>query len=251
MENEVDKFFGDLPSQDKPADSILEDKPTTTEPEKGEEEVEEPKNRTERRLREKLQRERESNIALNARIQALAEVDRTLKEPTNSEMPAEWIALYGTTPESEKAWKIQEKMMQDYASAAEERALERFREEQGKVYEEQQQFETEIGSELESIEEDYNVDLTSNTASAKKSRTEFLDLVKALSPKDDQGYLTGYADFGSTFEIYQQTRQKADNSRQRELASRAMQDSGKVNTSKEDMDAQERWLNEHGIKTRN
>lgn len=250
MDNEVNKFFDELPSQDKKLSAFEEKEVPASE--KEEEDIEAPKNRTERRLREKLQRERESNIALNERIKVLAEVDKTLKEPSNSEMSAEWIAFYGTTPESEKAWKIQEKMMQDYASRAEERALERFREEQIKSQEEQKRYESEIDSQLESIEDEYNVDLTSNSPAARKARTEFLELVEQLSPKNENGDIIGYADFNSTFKLYQQTRQeKRDTTRQKELASRSMQQSGQVNNEAENADATERWLNQNGIRTRN
>jgi hypothetical protein len=54
-------------------------------------------------------------------------------------------------------------------------------------------------------------------------------MVQNLSPKDQDGSISDYADFGSTFEMYQATRkeQKVDNSRQKEVASLSMQRSAK------------------------
>lgn len=251
-QNEVEKFFDDLPSQDKPLNESLEEKKPEEDSEKEEELEEAPKNRTERRLREKYQRERESNIALTERIKVLAEVDRTLDTPSNSEMPSEWIALYGNTPESEKAWKIQEKMMRDMTSKAEDRAVERFRNEQARAVEDKKRYESEISDRLESIEDEYAVDLTSNSPKAQKMRNEFLGVVESLSPKDENGNITGYADFNIAFDLYQKTREeKKDNSRRKEIASPSMQRSGQVNNQSENDDATERWLNQQGIKTRN
>ena len=80
-----------------------------------------------------------------------------------------------------------------------------------------------IDLQLEAIEDAHGIDLTSNTAQATKARTQFLTLVERLSPKDAEGNITDYADFGTAFELYQEKYgEKVDNSRQKQMASRSM-----------------------------
>lgn len=230
--NEIDKFFGELPSEDKKiADVFAQETPTApaaidgtaiSNPEEGEGR----KNRRHRRLEEALKKERESNIALNARIQALAEVRNSPRDTESSNIPAEWVALYGNTPESQKAWQMQERLFDNRAAKIKEETLQEFEQQQVKVQQEQKQFESFIDSQLETLEDEFNVDLTSDAPKARKSRREFLEMVQSLSPKDDNGTITDYADFGSTFEVYQKTNlEKTDETinRKKEIASRSMQ----------------------------
>lgn len=233
--NELEKFFSDLPSEDKkPADVFDEIKPAKQEeiaPNTDGEPVpldnEPRKNREHRRLQEKFQRERESNIALNERIKLLSEVDRITKSSEPSDIPSEWVALYGDTPESQKAWKLQERLLDQHTQRAKEEALLEYEARQQQAVEEQQGFESFIDDQLENLEDTYNVDLTSDAPKARKARREFLELVQNVSPKDGDGSITGYADFNSTFELYHKTqtteRPSEVSLRQKELSSRSMQ----------------------------
>ena len=234
MTTELDKFFEGLPSEDKQLADVFNDKPKEEAPVQGEEpedDGEVRKNRRHRRLEEALQKERESNIALAARIETLSEVQKFTQETTKTgEVPHEWIALYGDTPEARRAWEMEERLISRAKEEAKNEALEEFENRQNKVVQEQKQYESLIDSELESLEDTYNVDLTSNAPSARKARREFLELVQSLSPKDEAGNIADYADFGSTFEVYQKTRQSEKSSetsnKQKELASRSMQKPG-------------------------
>ena len=78
-----------------------------------------------------------------------------------------------------------------------------------------------IDTQLESLEERYGVNLELGS----KQTNEFLQLIEELSPKDEEGNVKEYADFDSTFEIYQrmQAANRPDNSRQRQVSSRGMQ----------------------------
>lgn len=241
-QTEVDKFFQDLPAQDKQVADIFAD-PTAEpkdEPAKAEETKEEPevkedeegdlsqearKNRRHRRLEEALQRERESNIALNERIKTLAEVS---KVQSDGEVPAEWIALLGDSPEAKKAWLLQQSLLNQSVERARETLKEELQAEQRAQEEELQKYESEIDSNLETIEEKYGVDLTSNSPKAKRERNEFLNLVEKLSPKDEDGGIREFADFDSTFELYHQSKVREKSpvtEKQKELASRSMQSS--------------------------
>lgn len=238
--NETEKFFEGLPSEDKQLANIFNEKKPDEKPlpgegteSKGDEDEEETKesrkNRRERRLEERMQEKDDMLLALNERVIELSEAAKLKQEFTISdqEPPAEWIALYGTTQESKDAWKVQASLFAKATATAKEEALREFRDEQQKAVEEQKHFESLIDQELESLEDEYDIDLTSNAPSARKNRREFLELVQDLSPKDESGAITNYADFGKTFEVYQKTRQKEKPSetvnKQKELAARSMQ----------------------------
>lgn len=121
---------------------------------------------------------------------------------------ADWLMAYGDSEESRKAWNVQQHLMQKAIIQAKEEALNEF---QSKIQQEklaEQQFEEFINTSLESIEDTYDVDITSNSPSAKKARTEFLELVRKLSPKDEYGNITNYADFNEVFDIYKEKKEK-------------------------------------------
>lgn len=236
--NEVQKFFEDLPKEDKQVQNVFDD-PTKTVPvpEKGEENVEvkpeegrgEPrKNRQHRRLENDLREAREMNIALNERVRVLSEVkDLESGKVQTGDMPAEWVALYGDSPEAQKAWNMQERMWANMKNEARVEALEEFEFRQASMAAEEHQFEQVIDSELESLEDVHNIDLTSNAPAARKARGEFLELVQEVSPKDEEGNIIEFADFNTVFDIYRKnaSQKGPDNSRQKEIAARSMQDS--------------------------
>lgn len=235
--NEIDKFFSGLPSEDKqPQDVFGEQKTppvanTGVVPAKGDEngdDNEPRKNRRERRLTDQLRRERESNIALNERVRVLAEIGNSGQPITNGEMPPEWIALHGNTDESKSAWAIQMKLINGLKEQAKTEAIQEFQASQAAEIEEQREFESYVDSELEAIEDEKGIDLTSNAPAARKMRREFLELVHNLSPKNESGELVGFADFGSTFDVYHKTlgQKPVDQTmiRQKEIAGKSMQE---------------------------
>lgn len=232
--SEVDEFFEGLPSEDKKESDIFADeKPIEKEPEKESEPI---KNRQHRRLEIKLQEEREANIALNARLQERTELDRFRQDTKSDDVPVDWLQVYGgSTPEGQeqakRAWKLQQEMISQAEDRATERALEQIEERQQEGIKQQKQFESFIDTELEAIEDQFNVDVTSNAPSARKARREFLEMVQKFSPKDEDGTITDYADFEATWEQYQATRQKTDNSKQKDLADRSMKQSGNAQTT--------------------
>lgn len=230
----VDEFFNSLPSEDKKGQDIFEDGKSTNaekkpEPEK-EKEIEpeevpdEIKNRRHRRLEEKLQAERESNIALAERVKILSEQDKFTKETSIDPRIGK---LFDTSTDlgKENAQRLAD-LLSDYSTKAKEEALREIADKQLEEKEEQKSYENFIDKGLESLEDRYNIDLTSDAPQARKARREFLEMVEKLSPKDDEGSITGYADFDSTYEIYKEKHtEKIDNSRQKEIASRSMQKS--------------------------
>lgn len=193
----------------------------------GEGEGNEPrKNRRHRRLEEQLRRERESNIALNERIKFYAQQSNTAPA---ADTDARLLQIFGDSDEGKLLAKNFGKVLSEKTAEAKELALKEFREEQQRIAAEQKQFESMIDSELENLEDEYDVDLTSDAPAARKARREFLELVQNLSPKDENGTITAYADFETTFEIYQKTKTQekpnATVTRAKEIASKTMQSS--------------------------
>lgn len=256
-QNEIDKFFGDLPGEDKELQDVFNEKPTKAPAEgevtedvtkSGKEDSDARKNRRHRRLEEQLLKERESNIALNERIKVLAEVRNQGTVSTATDVPAEWIALYGDTPEARTAWSMQERLLQERTERVKQETIAEIQAQQQEAVQAQKEFESFIDSELESLEDEHNVDLTSNSPAARKSRREFLELVQKVSPKDGNGNVTSYADFPSTFELYQSSKTGKTNDRQKELASKTMQTSAPQGNQQAE-DAQTlAWLRSQGIK---
>lgn len=225
--NEVDKFFEGIP---KDAATILE--PVAEEKKDLPEEGESHKNRRHRRLEEQLQRERESNIALNERVKTLAEVAKISKE-SNGEIDPRLLRAFGTSEEGKEATKIFSEVLQEMTEKAKAEALEEFENKQVEAQKQEKEYESFIDAQLENLEDEHNIDLTSDSPQARKTRREFLELVQDLSPKDESGTITGYADFESTFDVYQKTLPKSTDStnRAKEIASRSMQRSGQDTSS--------------------
>jgi hypothetical protein len=228
-ENEVDKFFEGLPSEDKQIADVFEEKKDA--PAALTEETDEVprKNRRERRMEQKYEQERESNILLAERLRVATDLDRTKKE--NPDVDGRLIEIFGTEETGKKLAKHFSELLNETKESAREEALREIEQSQNAENEAVTDAETEIDQNLEAIEDAYGIDLTSDTKEATSKRRQFLELVEKMSPKDGDGTITDYADFGSVYEIFDQTHNRIDNSRQKEIASRSMQRSGSSQTS--------------------
>lgn len=200
----------------------------TPEPEKTEgDELEEDKlkNRRERRLMAKVQAEREANIALNARLQALSEAQKLREDTQEADFLKLIDPIFGTADEkgvydprrAEATRLLKEALKGAYATAkkeAAEDALSRFNErvesESAAVREE----EDNLDEGMDAVEERYNIDFSS-----KKARDKYLTLLEEVSPKDGDENIIEYA-FDAAARLYQAEEGKA-NSRAKELASRS------------------------------
>jgi hypothetical protein len=236
----VDQFFNDLPGEEKVAADIFDDKKAENIPEKGKSEgkdddqddSEPRKNRRHRRLEAALQQERESNIELAARLKERSEAEKFARE-TGGEVDPRIAKMFDSSDVGKENALALSSVLRDMTAKAREEALDEFENRQEKVRNEQREYETFIDNELTFLEEEYNVDLTSDSPAARKARREFIELVQDLSPKDKDGELTGFADFDKTFEIYQKTKTESKanptSERRREIASSSMQRSGTSN----------------------
>lgn len=242
MPNELtqDEFLKDLNPQE--GNNPLE-QPFNVEPEKAEveEESEEvARNRRERRLTAKLQAERESSIALAARLEALTEAQKFSRE-TTPEVDETISRIYGTnTPEAAEATALLQKALKNVEDRSTERALEKLREEQRQAAQAIQKEEKTLDGMVEEIEDEQGITLDG------QSKKAFFTLLERMSPKDANGEVKEYADHHAVWEELQ-ARKTTQNTRAKDLASRSMVRAGASPASSVQDDATARFLKENGI----
>lgn len=231
--NEFEKFFDGLPSADQKFEGAPETMKapeeggeaakTTIEPTQPTENVH--KNRRHRRLEEQLEKERIEKAT------ALAELDAYKKAKAvgaEINLDPRLLRAFGTTDEGKEVARLFSEVLNEKTSAAKEEALREYEGRQAEAAKEQTKMEEFIESEFEALEDEHGIDLTSDAPAARKARRELLEIVEKLSPKDENGEPTAYADFGASFEMYQKTKVAAKEAptRQKEIAARSMQQSG-------------------------
>lgn len=209
------------------------------------EEDEEAKNRRERRLKERLQAERESNIALNARLQAIAEAGNAARSGEASEYEKLVEQLFGNdTPEKAAATSLLKEAFKKVGEQSTARALELMREERKKEQEAIAESEKRLDSMIDTIEDENNITMT---ADQKKA---YFALLEKMSPKDPSGSIIEYADPHAVYEVFKERieKQTAGGSRAKDLASTGLTPSGSApqGSSPQD-DAMKRALREAGI----
>lgn len=154
--------------------------------------------------------------------------ERTVKEAANettNELVEAFKAIIGNdTPEKIHALKMLEKGIQDIGSKASQEAISKIEAQQRAEIEAEEQAQSELEQGFENIEETFGVDISSNTAQAKKMRNEFVEYVKKIAPKNSEGEIVAYPDLPAAFEEFQERSKRITptNSRAKELASRSM-----------------------------
>lgn len=203
--------------------------------------AEEKFNRRERRLTMKLQAERESGIALAARLSTLSEAQRAQAESSPAEYLKAVEKIYGSeSPEAVAATELLKTALKGVEERATENAVERIREEQRQEREAVSDEEKNLDVMVEEIEDEIGQDMDAQT------RKGFFALLEKLSPKDRDGNITAYADHHAVWEEYQARKKPAD-TRQKDLAARSMVQAGASPIAGVEADANERWLRENGI----
>lgn len=244
--NEKDQFLQDTenileqPITEESTESTEETTEEGTFEETAEEAEQKLRNRREKRLAAKYQAERESSIALAARLEAITEVKNS------GESDADYLKrlerIYGTdTPENATATELLKDSFKAAEDRATERALELFRQEQQKASEAVRAEESNLESMIDDIEDEYGVTMT------REQEQGFFRLLEKLSPKDRDGNILNYADHHTVFEMYQETLKKRTDTRSKDIAARSMTRSGASSSTQVDEDANLKFLKEQGI----
>lgn len=246
--NEQEQFLKELENDTPdPLEVPLVPEPAKEEEKDVEEVPEELKNRRHRRLEEKLQNEREANIYMASRLQALSETSKFLGENSADKHLDGIDRIYGTdSPEATAATELLKNALKGVESRATEKALEIFRKEQRANSEIENREVTRVRSMIEDIEDTYNVDMTSKNPEAEKIQEGFRKTIEKLSPKDANGHIIEYADPHAAWEVFSERLKKRPDNRAKDLSSRSMVNSGTSESKLQD-DSQIRFLKENGI----
>lgn len=139
------------------------------------------------------------------------------------------------TPEKIKTLEALKKALNGADERASAKAIERFQqqisEQEHAKTEADQKAQDELDTYFEEIEETYNVDLSSNSASAKQMRAQFIEYVRKIAPKDENGEVAAFPDLVSSFEEFQEKNKRAPATRAKELASRGLTRSSDTSTA--------------------
>ncbi len=246
MLNEQQKFLEELDI--KPANVLDQpfNEPSESSDEGGakseEELAEELKNRHIRRMEKKLRDERESNIALNARLQGIAEAKGLTESTEESDYLKVVEKIYGTqTPEGIAATELLKTALQRLEESASTKAYDRLEQERGNESQAVAREEDKLDSMMESIEDEFNADFSNPTV-----KNGFLNLLEELSPKDEDGNIIEYADGAKVYQLYEAST-KRSNVRAKEISGRSMTRGGSSGGSKLETSAAEQFLKENGI----
>lgn len=249
QDNVLDEFMDEQkPDTDAFGEAIVPEAETPVAMIDEEDAAEPRKNRRHRRLEEKLQAERESNIEQAAIIRTLTEQQKFRQETQGPAIDDSLLTLYGADEAGRKAAEITAKLLERTKNEAREEALADFRKEQELSNNEVKTQAQALDSMLEEIEDEFDVDLTSNTPAAKKAKTQFFELLEKVSPKDRDGNVKDFADPFTTWELLQTSQTKSNTTqRAKSLGSRSMVQSNGSSAASAAVETNERFLRENGL----
>lgn len=134
------------------------------------------------------------------------------------------------TPEKIAAVKDFEKALSGLEEKGAQRALAQIEQAQEAEREAEVEAQNELAEGFDNIENQFDVDLTSSKPDARKLRSDFVDFITLVSPKDDEGNVVEYPDLTATFQIFQERKKPEPNNRAKELSNRSMTRSGDAST---------------------
>lgn len=128
------------------------------------------------------------------------------------------------TPEKVAATKKFRKALEGLEEKGAQRAIEQLRQNSEAELAEERKAQDELDEAFEDVEETYNVDLSSNTAQARKTRAEFVEYIRKIAPKNADGEVASFPDISAAFEGFQEIQKRVPvaPNRAKELAARSM-----------------------------
>lgn len=132
-------------------------------------------------------------------------------------------AIGNDTPEKVSALNAFQKALTGLDKRASEKAIAHLEEIQQREVRADKEAEQELETAFENIEETFDVDITSNNASAKKTRQDFVAFIEKIAPKDRNGDILDYPDMQSAWETFTEIKKSNPTpNRAKDLASRGM-----------------------------
>ncbi len=128
------------------------------------------------------------------------------------------------TPEKQQGVRDLRKVLGNMEEKAAQAAISRLDAQEKQQLEEERAVQAQLDESFEEIEETFSVDLSSNTAQARKTRSEFVDYVRKIAPKDEHGEVTSFPDLPAAWEEFQERSKRAipANTQAKALASRGV-----------------------------
>lgn len=138
-------------------------------------------------------------------------------------LPASFVKLVGNdTDEKKQVLKDLSDYFGSLKGEARKEFLEEMKEQERQSQEADNAAVAELDEAFENIEENYDVDLSSNSATARQLRASFIEYVRKIAPKNEDGEVSAFPDMPSAFEAFQETQRRPNANRAKELASRGM-----------------------------
>jgi hypothetical protein len=125
------------------------------------------------------------------------------------------------TPEKIAMVKRFENVLEKGTQRARQEALQELDSRQNEQVRADQEAEEELSTAFDTIEDTFDVDITSSNPIARKTRQDFITYVEKIAPKDRNGEIRDYPDMVSAWETFSDMR-KSQPSRAKELASRGI-----------------------------
>lgn len=148
------------------------------------------------------------------------------KEIADVKVPDSLVNLIGNdTPEKQKALKDFAETLSNLKGEARKEFMDEMKAQEQQKVAADQKAQEELKGYFDEIEEEYNVDLSGNSAAAKQLRSQFIEYVRKIAPKDENGEVKVFPDLVASFEEFQE-KNKRPASRAKELASRGLTRSG-------------------------
>lgn len=145
------------------------------------------------------------------------------KDVEDINLPDSFVALVGNdTPEKQKVLKDLSSYFGTLKGEARQEFLAEMKQQEEAKIQADAKAQEDLSNYLDEIEENYGVDLTSNTSSAKQLRAQFIDHVRKVAPKDENGEVAMFPDMLGAFEDFQEKNKRSPATRAKELASRGM-----------------------------
>lgn len=147
-------------------------------------------------------------------------------------LPQSFIRLIGNdTDEKVQVLKDLSSYFGTLKGEARKEFLEELQEQEQRVAVEDEKAVEELHSGFEQIEETHNVDLTSNSTTARKTQAAFKEYIRKISPKDENGEVIAFADIPAAWESFTAQAKTHTPSRAKELASRGLTRSTDADTA--------------------
>lgn len=252
MTNEVDEFLGDLKeTENDPFKSETED--PLAQPEKEEKKPEEKDEKEEEKLPfhkdPKVQRFIEKEIERRMPKETIIEKEVVSKDEEDPLLDVLTRVIGNDTPEKVSAIKDFQKALESREERIRQAALDELNARENEEKEAEIQAQNELVEGFENIEDTFNVDITSNNPQAQKTRSEFIDFIKRVAPKDREGQVTEFPDLEETFRLFQSIKKESNptSNRAKELAARSTTRSSDASITPQSSDkswnAVEKWFN--------